>query len=85
MDYFTLSNKMFRENNKNFDYEKFDSWNHFREIIIEKLLKKYIYPELEKQLKEDINSFSEEVIIKKCVTNFKELINIKGYKKIFNE
>lgn len=58
------------------------SWNLLREKVIDKFLTKYFYPEMEKKTIENITNLSEEIIIKKCVKNFKELVNIKPYKKI---
>jgi len=61
--------------------EATSQWNILRIEILTILLKNYLYPFLEKQVRQDMTENAEKKIIQECGKKFKDMINIAPYTK----
>lgn len=60
-----------------------NAWNVVREETVSKLLKAYIYPSMEKSIREELKEISEKFVVQECAKGFKESINVQPYKKAY--
>lgn len=57
------------------------AWNIVREEAVSKLLKNFIYPSMEKALREELRENAEKFVVSECAKYFRDTINIQPYKK----